>query len=77
MDLIQHCLALTPVPYLATAFSLFRFIWNSVESVQASKEQLRVLSTCIAELLVVANKQCCEDKLYEADIVDALRNLCG
>jgi hypothetical protein len=36
-----------------------------------------VLSTCIAELLVVANKQCCEDKLYEADIVDALRNLCG
>jgi hypothetical protein len=77
LDVIHDCISLVPVPYLATAFSLFKFIWTSVEGAQASKEQLRVLSSCIAQLLVVANKQCSGDQLCEANMVEALDNLCG
>jgi hypothetical protein len=52
MDIIQQCLALVPVPYLGTAFSIFQFIWTSVSQAQASKGQLRVLAFALSELLM-------------------------
>jgi hypothetical protein len=57
MDIIHHCLELTPVPFLAAAFSIFRYIWTSVQQVQASKQQLQCLASLIAELLQTLNNQ--------------------
>jgi len=37
LEIIHNCLALAPLPYLATVFSAFMFIWTSVEQAQASK----------------------------------------
>jgi hypothetical protein len=51
MDVISACLALAPVPYLSAAFTTFQFIWDSVQRVQASKEQLRCLAFSVAQLL--------------------------
>jgi len=51
MDIIQHCLSLAPVPYLAPAFAVFKFIWSSVQQAQASKRQLEALTQSIAQLL--------------------------
>ena len=45
MDIVQQRLSLAPVPYLELAFSVFRFIWSSVEQAQASKQQLRALAS--------------------------------
>jgi hypothetical protein len=57
MDMIQQCLSLAPVPYLAPAFSVFRFIYSAVEQAQASKQQLQALSQTIAQLLSTLNKE--------------------
>ncbi|KIM80594.1 hypothetical protein PILCRDRAFT_822332 [Piloderma croceum F 1598] len=43
MNIVQQCLSLAPVPYLALAFSALRFICSSVEQAQASKWQLKAL----------------------------------
>jgi hypothetical protein len=51
MDIIEVCLAITPVPYLSNAVSALRFIWNHVERVQVSNSQLRSLGCDIAQLL--------------------------
>jgi hypothetical protein len=55
MDIIQSCLALAPVPYLAPAFSIFKVIWESIGQVQASNEQLQTLSCNVAQLLSAIN----------------------
>jgi hypothetical protein len=55
MDIIQSCLVLAPVPYLAPAFSIFKVIWESIDQIQASNEQLRTLSCSIAQLLSAIN----------------------
>jgi hypothetical protein len=52
MDTVQKCLHLVPVPYLSAAFGLFKLIWDTVDKVQASKQQLRVLAECVSHLLV-------------------------
>lgn len=57
MDIIQQCLFAAPVPYLAQAFSVFRFIWLSVEQAQASKWQLEALAQSIAQLLHTLNRE--------------------
>jgi hypothetical protein len=51
MDIIQQCSSLVPFPYLAPAFTVFKFIWSSVQQAQASKQQLEVLTQSIAQLL--------------------------
>jgi hypothetical protein len=51
MDIIRQCSSLTPFPYLAPAFTVFKFIWSSAQQAQASKQQLEVLTQSIAQLL--------------------------
>ena len=57
MDIVQQCLSLTPVPYLAPAWSILRFIYSSVEQAQASKQQLQALAQTIAQLLWTLNRE--------------------
>jgi hypothetical protein len=52
MDIIQQCLSLSPVPYLHPAFSVFKFIWSSIQQAQASKQQLEALVQLITQLLM-------------------------
>ena len=51
MDIIGRCLSLAPVPYLGHAWSIFQFIWTTIQAVQSSTEQLRALAASIAQLL--------------------------
>ena len=51
MDIIQQCFFLAPFPYLAPAFTVFKFICSSVQQAQASKQQLEVLTQSITQLL--------------------------
>jgi hypothetical protein len=44
MDVIHSCLELVPVLYLSRAFSVFQFIWSSVQQVKASRRQLETLA---------------------------------
>jgi hypothetical protein len=67
MDIIHQCLSLAPVPYLDFAFSVFRFIYTSVEQAQASKQQLHALTQTIAQLLSTLNKEYCAGRLVQAD----------
>jgi hypothetical protein len=57
MDIVQQCLSLTPVPYLAPAWSILRFIYSLVEQAQASKQQLQALAQTIAQLLWTLNRE--------------------
>lgn len=57
MDFTQQCLSLAPVPFLATTFSGFRFIWSSVEQAQANKRQQQALIQSIAQLLYTLDGQ--------------------
>jgi hypothetical protein len=57
MDIIHQCLSLVPVPGLASAFSILRFICSSVAQAQASKGQLQALTQTIAHLLSTLNKE--------------------
>jgi hypothetical protein len=75
MDIVQQCLALAPVPYLSTAFSLLKFIWTSVQQAQASKEQLRVLATCIAQLLRALDYEYRANKMVPSTTATALNDL--
>ena len=77
MDIIHHCLALAPVPYLAPAFSLLRIIWSSVEQAQASKRQLEGLAQSIAQLLQTLDGQYRAQKLLQVQTSKALTDLCG
>jgi hypothetical protein len=63
MDAIGQCLAVVPVPGLQVAFNLFKALYNGVENSKASKERLKVLALCVAELLIAVNRQFVERKL--------------
>jgi hypothetical protein len=67
MDIIQHCLSLTPVPGLGPAFGVLRFIWSSVEQVQSCKEQLVALTQSTAQLLETLDAQYRGGRLLEAN----------
>jgi hypothetical protein len=75
MDILHQCLSLAPVPYLAPAFSLLRFICSSVEQAQASKQQLRALSQTIAQLLWTLNGEYCSGQLLHAKTSKAIDDL--
>src|ERR1700734_572290 len=76
MDIIQHCLSLAPLPYLAPAFSALRFIWSSVERAQASKRQLEALTKLIAQLLKALDSEYRARRLLQATTSMPLDDLC-
>lgn len=75
MDIVHQCLALAPVPYLAPAFSVLRFIWSSIEQAQASKRQLEALAQTIAQLLSTLNTECRAGRLLQVKMSTPLTNL--
>ena len=75
MDIIQHALALTPVPGLSAAFSIFRYIWTSVQGVQASQQQLHCLASLIAQLLQTLDSQYRSGRLSDAGTFAQLKDL--
>jgi len=66
---------LAPVPYLAHAVSLLRFIWSSVEQAQASKRQLQALSASIAQLLCTLDNEYRTRRLLQAQTSTPLTDL--
>jgi hypothetical protein len=84
MDIIHQCLSLAPVPYLATAFSALRFIWLTIQQVQASNGQLEVLAETVAQLLQTLNEEyragrLLQDKtsMHLADLAKCVFFVCG
>jgi hypothetical protein len=75
MDIIHQCLSLAPVPYLSPAFSVLRFIWSSIQQVQASQRQLEVLAQSIAQLLETLNEEYRAGRLLQAKTSSPLKNL--
>ena len=57
LDVIQSCLALAPVPYLGPAFGIFKFIWDSIQAVQGSREQLKAFAEAIAKFLATLDRE--------------------
>lgn len=57
MDTIRQALPMSPVPCLAPAFSMLKFISSSADQVQGSKSQLGVLVQLIAHLLLALNQE--------------------
>src|SRR5687768_8561621 len=53
---IQLCLSGVPSPLLEIPFNTFKFIWNSYQTSQSLKEQLRALAGAAANLLHVLNE---------------------
>ena len=75
MDVVHLCLSVTPVPYLAPAFSALRSIWSSIESAKASKCQLEVLAQSIAQLLKALDGQYRNGRLVQARTSTPLADL--
>lgn len=75
MDIIEQCLALTPVPGLATAFTVLRYIVSSVRQAQASKQQLLTLAEVIAHLMTTLNVEFTAGRLSPDDSAEPLHNL--
>jgi hypothetical protein len=77
MDIIHQCLSLVPVPYLAPAFSVLKHIWSSVQQAQASKQQLKVLTQSIAQLLRTIDEEYRAQRLLKSRTSTPLANLHG
>jgi len=75
MDVIQHCLSLTPVPYLSAAFAGFRFLWKNIEQVKDSRAQLQVLALCISQLLCTLDTECRAHRQIAANVVKPVQDL--
>jgi hypothetical protein len=75
MDIIEHCLALTPVPGLSAAFSVFRFIWLTIDKVQVCKQQLIALVHSTAHLLQTLDAQFQGGQLSESKASAPLASL--
>jgi hypothetical protein len=55
MDVVQTVLAIAPVLYLQTSFTLLASIHKSIQQAKTNKLQLRMLSDLAARLLKVLN----------------------
>ena len=75
MDIVQQCLSLVPVPYLAHTFNVLRFILSSVEQVQASKQQLHALAQTAAQLLSTLNQEYHAGRLVHTETSAAVADL--
>jgi hypothetical protein len=51
-EIVDLCLALQPVPGLSAAFKVLNHIWETSQNIQSSKERMKTLASCIAELLI-------------------------
>ena len=72
MDIIDPCLSLEPVSYLVPAVAMLRFIWLSVQQVQASKQQLQTLAQIITQLLWTLNGEYTAGQLQEGQTSTSL-----
>ena len=75
MDIIEQCLSLAPVPYLAPAFSVFKFIWATIGEVQASKKQLEILAQALSQLLQTLDSEYRSGRLTAATSFKSLDRL--
>ena len=75
MDIIHLSLSLSPVPYLAPAFSALRLICSSVQQAKASQRQLEALAQTIAQLLSTLNTEYCAGNLLQDKTSIPLANL--
>lgn len=75
MDIITHCLALAPVPGLAAAFSVLRYLVTSIQQVQVSKQQLLGLATAMAQLMATLNVEFAASRLSPENSAEPLHNL--
>jgi hypothetical protein len=55
-EIVDFCLSLQPIPGLSAVFKIFSYIWTSSQNVQSSKERLKTLAICVAELLVALHR---------------------
>lgn len=75
MDIVGQVLSLAPVPYLSTAWSIFGFIVQTIQTAQASKEQLDVLSCTVAQLLLILDREYRSGRLIPTCTLDPLNDL--
>jgi hypothetical protein len=75
MDFVRQVLSISPIPYLARAFSTLKFICSSVDQVQASKSQLETLAQSIAQLLQALNGEYRTRRLLQVRTSVALSDL--
>jgi hypothetical protein len=76
MDIIDVCFALAPIPCLDRAFSIFRFIWDTIHRVQLGVRQLQALAISVAQLLRILDGEIRSGRLVESQIspeVDVLQ----
>ena len=74
-DIVQQCLVLVPVPFLAPAFSTFKIILSSIKQVRASKNQLEVLVQSLAQFLQTLNMEYGANSLLELNTSTPLDEL--
>ena len=77
MDIIQHCLSLAPVPYLSPAFAVFKILCKSIQGVKGSREQLRVLASCISQLLYALDTEFRAHGQVASSAAKSLQDLSG
>lgn len=77
MDVVDQVSALAPraVPCLQTVLSIFSFITENAQKMQASKEQLNVLVFSIAQLLYTLNNEYVAQRLLPTNTSRALEDL--
>lgn len=57
MEVSHPALSLVQVDPLQVIFSIFRFIWNTVQEVKESKQQLITLGDTVGQLLATLNAE--------------------
>ncbi|KAJ6518088.1 hypothetical protein C8R47DRAFT_1189465 [Mycena vitilis] len=73
--LVDAALSAIPVPGLSTAWTVFKFIIDGVNAVQASKGQLELLAQAVAQLLTALNSGFKDSKLIMVDCAVQLNDL--
>ena len=73
--IIKEVLNIIPVPGLQLAITIFKSIWASVQQIQVCQEQLQVLASCTATLLMALNKQYRTGQLNEESTFRQLQDL--
>ena len=76
MDIIQSCLSYAPLPYLEKVFSLFSFVYGSIQQARHSKKQLHTMNEMTAHLLLMIDKQFKENKLSQDQNDGTIAELC-
>jgi len=65
----------TPAPCLSGVFTIFRFIWQTVQQVQASQAQLRTLAVAVAQVLQILGLKYHAGHLIEGNTPSPLGSL--